>query len=59
MSMKDTGPDDSFAALLVLAPLGLNLLKSAPQPPPKLKVLASFLAQSKIDSILSSGGEIT
>ena len=33
-SMKDTAPLVSFAALLILAPLGLNLEMSIPHPPP-------------------------
>ena len=51
--------DVSFAVLFTFAPLGESLLISIPHPPPYEYVRANLDAHSKIDSMLSSGGEIT
>ena len=52
--MKLTGPVVVLAALFTGAPFGLNKLRSIPQPPPLLNVLAKSLHVSYMLSMLSS-----
>ena len=51
--MKLTGPVVVLAALFTGAPFGLSKLRSIPQPPPLLNVLAKSLHVSYMPSILS------
>ncbi len=54
--IKLTGPEATPPVDLTLDPLGLNLEKEKPVPPPLLWINAAFFTLSKIPSIVSSTG---
>ena len=54
--IKDIGPEDIPFVEPTTSPLGLNLEKPKPVPPPDLCIIAAYLTASNMDSIESSTG---